>query len=67
MVRALSSNYEDFAGASRPFRAQVEIDDLEVEGDIPRELRGTFFRVNSTGSPSGLCPRQHRFLTRFDV
>ncbi|RHZ43697.1 carotenoid oxygenase family protein [Aspergillus thermomutatus] len=46
MVHALSSNYEDFAGASRPFRAHVELDDLEVEGEIPLELRGTFYRVS---------------------
>ncbi|OJI96134.1 hypothetical protein ASPVEDRAFT_122213 [Aspergillus versicolor CBS 583.65] len=46
MVRALSTNYEDFAGASRPFRAHAELDDLEVEGEIPLELCGTFYRVS---------------------
>ncbi|KAK1699822.1 carotenoid oxygenase [Colletotrichum godetiae] len=35
----------DFAAASRPFRADVEIHDVEVEGVIPKELDGTFYRV----------------------
>ncbi|EKG10107.1 Carotenoid oxygenase [Macrophomina phaseolina MS6] len=43
MVRKL--NYDDFSGATRPFRADVELDDLEVEGKIPPELDGTFYRV----------------------
>ncbi|KAL9948661.1 hypothetical protein ACHAP6_005915, partial [Verticillium nonalfalfae] len=45
MVRILSSNFQDFAGASRPFRAEAELDDLEVEGNIPLELNGTFYGV----------------------
>ncbi|EEY23735.1 lignostilbene-alpha,beta-dioxygenase isozyme III [Verticillium alfalfae VaMs.102] len=45
MVRILSSNFQDFAGASRPFRAEAELDDLEVKGNIPLELNGTFYRV----------------------
>ncbi|KAK7710977.1 hypothetical protein SLS57_008296 [Botryosphaeria dothidea] len=43
MVRKL--NYDDFSGATRPFRADAELDDLEVEGEIPPELNGTFYRV----------------------
>ncbi|KXH45761.1 isoeugenol monooxygenase [Colletotrichum nymphaeae SA-01] len=35
----------DFAAASRPFRADVELHDVEVEGVIPKELDGTFYRV----------------------
>ncbi|KAL3423042.1 isoeugenol monooxygenase [Phlyctema vagabunda] len=37
--------YGDFAGASRPFRAEAEIEDLEIIGTIPEELDGTFYRV----------------------
>ncbi|OAL38047.1 hypothetical protein AYO20_02499 [Fonsecaea nubica] len=37
--------YNDFAAASRPFRADADIADVEVEGEIPKELDGTFFRV----------------------
>ncbi|GME65982.1 Carotenoid oxygenase [Neofusicoccum parvum] len=43
MVRKL--NYDDFSGATRPFRADAELEDLEVEGEIPPELNGTFYRV----------------------
>ncbi|EMR72786.1 putative lignostilbene dioxygenase protein [Eutypa lata UCREL1] len=45
MVRA-HSIFQDFAGASRPFRADAEIEDVEVEGEIPKELNGTFYRVS---------------------
>ncbi|KAM0331471.1 hypothetical protein ACHAQA_003147 [Verticillium albo-atrum] len=44
MVKA-HSIFDDFAGASRPFRADAEIEDVEVEGEIPKELDGTFYRV----------------------
>ncbi|KAH0841806.1 Lignostilbene-alpha,beta-dioxygenase isozyme I [Fonsecaea pedrosoi] len=37
--------YNDFAAASRPFRADADIADVEVEGQIPKELDGTFYRV----------------------
>lgn len=39
------SSFRDFAAVSRPFRADVEIQDVEVEGEIPKELDGTFYRV----------------------
>lgn len=35
----------DFAAASRPFRAEAGIEDVEVEGEIPRELNGVFSLV----------------------
>ncbi|RSM03388.1 hypothetical protein CDV31_010522 [Fusarium ambrosium] len=44
MVKA-HAIYNDFAAASRPFRAEVGIEDVEVEGTIPKELNGTFYRV----------------------
>ncbi|RMJ13474.1 hypothetical protein CDV36_006840 [Fusarium kuroshium] len=43
MVR--TGKYADFSAVSRPFRAHVDIEDVEVEGDIPTELDGTFYRV----------------------
>jgi carotenoid cleavage dioxygenase-like enzyme len=42
------SLYNDFAAASRPFRADAEIADVEVEGEIPKKLDGTFYRVRLT-------------------
>ncbi|KAF4303625.1 Carotenoid oxygenase [Botryosphaeria dothidea] len=50
MVRKL--NYDDFSGATRPFRADAELDDLEVEGEIPPELNGTFYRQCYAGNTS---------------
>lgn len=50
MVRA-HSIFQDFAGASRPFRADAEIEDVEVEGEIPKELDGTFYRVSCPPNP----------------
>ncbi|OQV06216.1 hypothetical protein CLAIMM_10820 [Cladophialophora immunda] len=44
MVKA-HTLYDDFAAASRPFRADASIADVEVEGEIPKELDGTFYRV----------------------
>ncbi|KAI8716932.1 hypothetical protein NCS52_00987800 [Fusarium sp. LHS14.1] len=44
MVKA-HAIYNDFAAASRPFRAEVGIEDVEVEGIIPKGLNGTFYRV----------------------
>ncbi|KAL1635313.1 hypothetical protein SLS56_001736 [Neofusicoccum ribis] len=44
MVKALRA-FKDYSAATRPFRAHVEIEDLEVEGEIPCELDGTFYRV----------------------
>ncbi|KAI8211223.1 hypothetical protein K4K52_010901 [Colletotrichum sp. SAR 10_76] len=43
MVR--TGKFADFSAVSRPFRAHVDIEDVEVEGDIPTELDGTFYRV----------------------
>ncbi|CAG9977403.1 unnamed protein product [Clonostachys byssicola] len=40
-----TGNFSDFSAVSRPFRAHVDIEDVEVEGNIPTELDGTFFRV----------------------
>lgn len=40
-----TSTFNDFAAVSRPFRADVEIQDVEVEGEMPKELDGTFYRV----------------------
>ncbi len=45
MVKA-HSIYQDFAAASRPFRADAEIEDIEIEGELPKELDGTFYRVS---------------------
>ncbi|KAJ5201059.1 hypothetical protein N7449_005862 [Penicillium cf. viridicatum] len=44
MVKA-HSIFNDFASVSRPFRAEAGIEDVEVEGEIPKELDGTFYRV----------------------
>ncbi len=44
MVKAHDA-FGDFAGASRPFRCEADIEDLEIVGDIPRDLDGTFYRV----------------------
>jgi carotenoid cleavage dioxygenase len=60
MVKA-HAIYNDFAAASRPFRAEVGIEDVEVEGTIPKELNGTFYRV----CPISLYPRL-QFLTFSD-
>lgn len=51
-----TSQFSDFAAVSRPFRADVEIQDVEVEGEIPKELDGTFYRVcRADNSP----PKKH--------
>ncbi|HEV2701554.1 MAG TPA: carotenoid oxygenase family protein [Steroidobacteraceae bacterium] len=34
-----------FAGVNAPCRAEVDLQDLEVDGDIPREIDGAFYRV----------------------
>src|SRR5690606_13275170 len=34
-----------FTGFNAPFRAEAEIFDLEVEGELPRDLDGAFYRV----------------------
>ncbi|EED13423.1 cartenoid oxygenase, putative [Talaromyces stipitatus ATCC 10500] len=39
------AHYDDFAAVSQPFRADAEIEDVEIEGEIPKELDGTFYRV----------------------
>ncbi|KAH7070039.1 putative cartenoid oxygenase [Paraphoma chrysanthemicola] len=44
MVKA-HNHYGDFGGASNPFRAEAEIEDMEIEGTIPKELDGTYYRV----------------------
>ncbi|KAF9776959.1 hypothetical protein IL306_004786, partial [Fusarium sp. DS 682] len=44
MVKA-HSIFNDFSAASRPFRAEAGIEDVEIEGEIPQELNGTFYRV----------------------
>ncbi|KAJ3543879.1 hypothetical protein NM208_g3341 [Fusarium decemcellulare] len=44
MVKA-HALFKDFAAVSRPFRADAGIEDVEVEGEIPKELSGTFYRV----------------------
>ncbi|KAM5376886.1 hypothetical protein ACJZ2D_005230 [Fusarium nematophilum] len=44
MVKA-HALFKDFAAVSRPFRAEASIEDVEVEGEIPKELSGTFYRV----------------------
>lgn len=34
-----------FSGINKPFRLEGDIFDLEVEGEIPLEINGTFYRV----------------------
>ena len=34
-----------FQGINAPSRIEVDLHDLEVEGELPRELRGAFYRV----------------------
>ena len=34
-----------FRGVNAPSRIEVDIDDLEVEGELPTDLDGAFFRV----------------------
>lgn len=38
-------NTPDFTGLLRPSRAEFDAFDLEIEGTLPREIDGTFFRV----------------------
>lgn len=47
MVKPFRSNYKDFAAVSKPCRLEGDLDDLIVDGDIPQELDGTFYRVIS--------------------
>jgi len=44
-----------FAGVNAPSRIEVDVDDLEVEGGIPPEIEGTFYRVAA----------DHQFPPRF--
>jgi carotenoid cleavage dioxygenase-like enzyme len=44
-----------FTGVNAPCRIEAEIQDLEVEGEIPREIDGTFYRVAA----------DHQFAPRF--
>ncbi|KAL1615833.1 hypothetical protein SLS56_011675 [Neofusicoccum ribis] len=46
MVKPFRSNYKDFAAVSKPCRLEGDLDDLIVDGDIPQELDGTFYRVS---------------------
>jgi carotenoid cleavage dioxygenase-like enzyme len=39
------SNDPQFSGFMKPCRFEGEINFLEVEGNIPKELDGTFYRV----------------------
>ena len=39
-------NTPSFTGTLRPFRAEGDICDMEVEGEIPAQLNGTFHRVH---------------------
>ncbi|KZM18849.1 uncharacterized protein EKO05_0006636 [Ascochyta rabiei] len=44
MVKA-HKHFDDFGGVSKPFRAEVELEEMEIEGTIPKELDGTYYRV----------------------
>lgn len=55
MVR--TGKFADFSAVSRPFRAHVDIEDVEVEGDIPTELDGTFYRVRSANAALHMTQR----------
>ena len=44
-----------FSGVNAPSRAEVDLQDLEVEGEIPREIGGVFYRVAA----------DHQFPPRF--
>ncbi|KAK7708318.1 hypothetical protein SLS57_009052 [Botryosphaeria dothidea] len=46
MVKPFTSNYKDFSRVSKPCRLEGSVDDLIVEGEIPPELDGTFYRVS---------------------
>ncbi|KAH7131742.1 putative carotenoid cleavage dioxygenase [Dactylonectria estremocensis] len=45
--QSLFPNTEPFSGFNRPSRIQGEIEDLEVEGTIPKAVEGTFYRIQS--------------------
>lgn len=45
-----------FAGVNRPSRIEVDLEDLEVAGEVPREIDGTFYRVAA----------DHQFPPRFN-
>lgn len=55
MVKA-HTIFNDFANVSRPFRAEAGIEDVEVEGEIPKELDGTFYRVGYALFPASVRP-----------
>jgi carotenoid cleavage dioxygenase len=55
MVKA-HTIYNDFAAVSRPFRAEAGIEDVEVEGEIPKEVNGTFYRVGYTVCSASVRP-----------
>jgi carotenoid cleavage dioxygenase len=46
--RATSQHYSDhpqFSGFMKPCRFEGEVQNLEVYGEIPKEIDGTFYRV----------------------
>lgn len=44
-----------FAGLNAPSRIEADVNDLEVEGELPREIDGAFYRVAA----------DHQFPPRF--
>ena len=44
-----------FAGINAPCRVEADINDLEIEGEIPRQIDGAFYRVGA----------DHQFPPRF--
>jgi carotenoid cleavage dioxygenase len=44
-----------FSGVNAPCRIETDVENLEVEGEIPREIDGAFYRVAA----------DHQFPPRF--
>lgn len=65
-----------FSGFMKPCRFEGEIQHLEVRGDIPQEIDGTFYRVmpdpqfppyledDQVGTPEQVAFRIHAYLKR---
>lgn len=43
--------FQDFAAISGPCRVEGDIGDLIIEGEIPKEINGTFYRVSYQSAP----------------
>ena len=78
LTKGLSAFLErpQFSGFMKPCRFEGEIQHLEVRGDIPQEIDGTFYRVmpdpqfppyledDQVGTPEQVAFRIHAYLKR---